>query len=75
MEDLKSLATNRIDSRGEQLKELSLRTLSSGLFLAILLAVQQALSDEGPPPVATRDRSRGPSSPGNRSRRASRSGA
>ncbi len=69
-------AHNITDRDGKPIKELSLRTLSAGLFKALLLAVQRALAGEGlPPSPAKRERSRGPSSPASRPRRASRSGS
>ena len=63
---------NLTDRDGHPITELSLRTLSAGLFKALLLTVLGATS---PPPSAKRERSRGPSSPGSRPRRASSSGS
>lgn len=65
-------AHNLTDRDGKPIKELSLRTLSAGLFTALLMATLGAAS---PPPPAKRERLRGPSSPASRSRRASSSGS
>ncbi len=57
-------AHNITDRDGQPLAELSLHTLSAGLFAAILDTVQRALEGGGlPPRRARRERSRGPSSP------------
>ena len=64
---------NLKDRAGGPITELTLRTLSSGLYQALLGALRTALN--GPPASAKRERSRAPSSPKPRSRRASPSGA
>ncbi len=69
------IATHNITDREGQPMELTLQTLPSSLFAAILLAVRQALDGAGLPPTsAKRARSRGPSSPRPKSPRASNSG-
>ena len=68
---------NITDRNGKPIEEFSFASLSSGLFQAILGAVRRAMEEgEGLPPTpAKRARSRGPSSPGVRRRRATPSGA
>lgn len=67
---------NLADREGKRIEELTLRSLSSGLFRAILGALERAMAGDGVPPTpARRERSRAPSSPGARRRRATTSGA
>lgn len=69
------IAAHNITDRDGQPLELSLQSMPSSLFRAVLLVVKRALEGEGLPPTpAKRARSRVPSSPRTRSPRATSSG-
>lgn len=66
---------NLTNRAGQPIEELTFQTLSSGLFIALLRAIQRAMTGAGiPPQKARRERSRGRSSPDSQRHRATTSG-